>query len=126
MLTVLISGCTTDPGGHLYNVLNESQRSVVIEIATDQRQSFDLPPMSRGHLSGSFASPGSDWVVIVRTDTCVQIAAISLANQPSRLTLRVTPAGDVVVGDETLFSLQGKTFPIVSPLPPGSCGSAES
>jgi hypothetical protein len=116
------SSCGTDYGGHSYLALNESDRDVIVEVVTDQTRMLLLAAHTRGNLSASWSGPTDEWRLTVRGEGCAQLVSLTPKGQPTRLTLHVTPIGDIRLGAESVFSFEGRRVELVSPLPPANCG----
>jgi hypothetical protein len=97
------AGCSTDPGGHIYTAVNESDRDVIVEVTTDQPRTLRLPARTRGWLSESWSSPsGGTWHLTVRDASCEVLASFPLTT--TYINLHVAFDGAIELGDQRSFT----------------------
>jgi len=119
--TLSVLACATDPYGHIFTALNESDRDVILEVVTDQPKVLLLAAHTRGVLSESWSGPLEGWRITVRDLNFAQLGSFPLENEPPDLTLHVT-AGNIQLRHRSVFSLEGKRVKLVSPVPSATCG----
>jgi hypothetical protein len=94
-LAIVASACSTDPGGHVFTAVNESDHPVIVDIATDQHRMVELPAHSRGVLSEDWTGPTGErpWRLAVLDADCAEIASVSVTRP--YLHLQVAADGSV-------------------------------
>lgn len=110
-----------DQGGHGYTALNQSDSDVIVEVVTDSRRVVRLPAHTRGNLSSGWSGPLEGWRFTVKDTSCAELISFSLKDQPAGVTLWVNAAGNIVLGQSSVFSFEGKDVRLVSELASADC-----